>query len=190
MAKSELTITWRINVSFPVPLLDPSRVGRIRWVHAWTTCNRNVRRLGRGFCPRRVLARPRIRVENVEITRKFRSILEIRGQCGSVATKQLNTLPIVSFTLGISFIWIPYFYWVILRGVEPMWRRVTGRDPNVYVNVLRRFVEVPWSQRSLEFSPHERAAKRFVVLSQLSHEVKNQENPLGPGYCWGQKVLL
>ena len=26
-------------------------------MHAWTTCDRNVRGLGRGFCPRRVLAR-------------------------------------------------------------------------------------------------------------------------------------
>ena len=26
------------------------------------------------------------------------------------------------FTFGISFIWIAYFYWVILRGVELMWR--------------------------------------------------------------------
>ena len=26
------------------------------------------------------------------------------------------------FYLGIFFIWISYFYWVILRIVEPMWR--------------------------------------------------------------------
>ena len=34
MAKSELAIKCRSNVSFPVPLLDPSRVGRIRCVEA------------------------------------------------------------------------------------------------------------------------------------------------------------
>ena len=47
--------------------------------------------------------------------KKFWSILEIRGQC------YIN-LPIASFTFGISFIPIAYLYWVILRGVEIMWR--------------------------------------------------------------------
>ena len=45
----------------------------------------------------------------------------------------------LKYPFGISFIWMAYFYSVILCGVEPKWRLVTGRDPNVNVNVLQRF---------------------------------------------------
>ena len=34
----------------------------------------------------------------------------------------------------------------------------------------------------LDFSPHERAAREPRSASLLSHAVKTQENPLGPGY--------
>ena len=63
MAKSEL--------SFPVPLLDTSRVGRIRWVHAWICldymrqkCERTGTRFlsPQGFGPRRHYSLPRARI--------------------------------------------------------------------------------------------------------------------------------
>jgi len=71
--------------------------------------------------------------------KKFWSILEIQGQCGSVATRWQNALPIASF-----YLWhIVYSHHVFVLS-NPTWRRAhvwagwLCKDPNVNVTVLQR----------------------------------------------------
>ena len=110
-----------------------------------------------------------------EYRRKFRSILEIRGQCGSVATKYPSDRQF--------YLWHLVYLDRLFLLSNLTWRRahVTAGDWQGSKWMCKCCAAFRWGtlvpEGFLDFSPHERAAKCFAVLSQLPHEMKNQENP-------------